>query len=136
MIKLKYFYYFVIRTAFPKNCVQKTILILHAFFISNQHFYKQRQAEFGKSKAISKQHLVWTFGIWKLFAFFIHIIIQKTKTLRLQAFACCVVNVNDEHTKPRFKLKCRVKYQDGICAKLCLSLWFESDWYFCNITMV
>ena len=23
-----------------------------------------------------------------------------------------------------------VKYIDGICAKLCLKLWFESDWYF------
>ena len=136
MIKLKYFYYFVTRIAFPKNRVQKTILILHAFFISNQHFYNQRQAEFGKNKAISKQHLVWTVGVWKLFAFLIHIIIQKTKTLRLQAFAFCVVNVNDEHTKPRFKLKRRVKYKDGICAELCLSLWFESDWYFCNITMV
>ena len=48
MIKLKYFHDFVTRIAFPKNWVQKTISILHAFFISNQHFYKQRQAEFGK----------------------------------------------------------------------------------------
>ena len=28
----------------------------------------------------------------------------------------------------------RVKFKDGICAELCLKLWFESDWYFCNIT--
>ena len=27
-----------------------------------------------------------------------------------------------------------VKYKDSICAELCLKLWFESDWYFCNIT--
>ena len=27
-----------------------------------------------------------------------------------------------------------VKFKDGICAKLCLKLWFESDWYFYNIT--
>ena len=26
-----------------------------------------------------------------------------------------------------------VIYKDGICTKLCLKLWFESDWYFCNI---
>ena len=24
----------------------------------------------------------------------------------------------------------RVKFKDGICAKLCLKLWFESDWHF------
>ena len=27
-----------------------------------------------------------------------------------------------------------VKFMEGICSKLCLKLWFESDWYFCNIT--
>ena len=27
-----------------------------------------------------------------------------------------------------------VKYKNGICAELCLKLWFESDWYFWNIT--
>ena len=27
-----------------------------------------------------------------------------------------------------------VKYIDDRCAKFCLKLWFESDWYFCNIT--
>ena len=27
-----------------------------------------------------------------------------------------------------------VKFKEGICAKLCLKLCFESDWYFCNIT--
>ena len=27
-----------------------------------------------------------------------------------------------------------VKYIDGICAELYLKLWFDSDWYFCNIT--
>ena len=27
-----------------------------------------------------------------------------------------------------------VKYKDEICAELYLKLWFESDWYFCNIT--
>ena len=26
-----------------------------------------------------------------------------------------------------------VKFEKGICAELCLKLWFESDWYFCNI---
>ena len=28
----------------------------------------------------------------------------------------------------------RVKFKDGICAKLCLKFWFKSDWSFCNIT--
>ena len=27
-----------------------------------------------------------------------------------------------------------VTSKDGICAELCLKLWFESDWYFYNIT--
>ena len=27
-----------------------------------------------------------------------------------------------------------LKFKDGICVKLCLKLWFESDWYFCKIT--
>ena len=27
----------------------------------------------------------------------------------------------------------QVKFNDGICAELCLKLWFESNWYFCNI---
>ena len=26
-----------------------------------------------------------------------------------------------------------VESKEEICAKLCLKLWFESDWYFCNI---
>ena len=53
----------------------------------------------------------------------------------LQAFIFCVVAVNDEHTKPRFKSKALgVKFKDGICAEICLKLWFESDWYFCNTT--
>ena len=30
-----------------------------------------------------------------------------------------------------------VKFKEGICAKLCLKLWFESDWYyFCKITQL
>ena len=52
----------------------------------------------------------------------------------VQAFTFCVVNVNNEHTKPRFKRKIEVKSKDDICAKLCLKLWFESEWYFCNVT--
>ena len=27
-----------------------------------------------------------------------------------------------------------VKCKESICAELCLRLWFESHWYFCNIT--
>ena len=26
-----------------------------------------------------------------------------------------------------------VKFKDGICARLSLNLWFESNWHFCNI---
>ena len=29
-----------------------------------------------------------------------------------------------------------VNFKQGICAKLCLMLWFESDWYLCNISQV
>ena len=33
--------------------------------------------------------------------------ILKQGVQGLQAFAFCVINVNDEHTKPRFRRKCR-----------------------------
>ena len=33
-----------------------------------------------------------------------------------------------------WKENVEVKFKVGICAKLCLKLWFKSDWYFCNIT--
>ena len=47
----------------------------------------------------------------------------------------CVVNANDEHTKPWFKTNSfEIKFKDSISLKLCLKLWFESDWYFCSIT--
>ena len=42
----------------------------HALFYK-QHFYKQRHAE---SEAIPWR---WTFAFWKLFIFFIHVIMQK-----------------------------------------------------------
>ena len=29
----------------------------------------------------------------------------------LQAFAFCVVTVNDGHTKPKFKIKCRIVFE-------------------------
>ena len=52
----------------------------------------------------------------------------------LQAFDFCVGTINDENTKPRFERKLvEVKFNGGICTKLCLKLWFESDWYFYNI---
>ena len=49
-------------------------------------------------------------------------------------FAFCVVAVNNKHTGHRFKRKRRVNYEENICAKLCLKLWFESERYFCDIT--
>ena len=27
-----------------------------------------------------------------------------------------------------------VKFKEVVCGELCLKLWFESHWYFCNIT--
>ena len=32
------------------------------------------------------------------------------------------------------KEKVGVKFKEGGCAELCLKLWFEGNWYFCNIT--
>ena len=32
------------------------------------------------------------------------------------------------------KVNVGVKFKDDICAKLCIRLWFESDWYIGNIT--
>ena len=54
--------------------------------------------------------------------------------LGLKAFTFCVVTVNQEHTKSSYKRKLMVKFKDSICTKLCLKLWFESEWYFCNIS--
>ena len=47
----------------------------------------------------------------------------------LQPFAFCLVTVNNEQMKG-FKESLGVKFKD----ELRLKLWFESDWYFCNIT--
>ena len=49
-----------------------------ARFFYKQHFYKQHQAEIGK-KLSKCQATPWgrTFAIWKLFKFFISVIIQK-----------------------------------------------------------
>ena len=58
----------------------------------------------------------------------------KKGVQELQAFAFCVVTVNDEHAKPRFKRKLiAVKFKDGICTESRLKIWFESDWYFFNV---
>ena len=35
---------------------------------------------------------------------------------------------------PGSKENLAVKFKEGICAKFCLKLWFESGWFFCNIT--
>ena len=53
-----------------------------------------------------------------------------------QAFAFCVVNVNDEPCKTKVQKKAQglVKFKGGVCAELGLKLGFESDWYFCNTT--
>ena len=47
---------------------------------------------------------------------------------RLQAIAFSVVTVNDKHSKPTIgsKENIGVKFKEGICAKLCLKLQFES----------
>ena len=56
--------------------VSLTLSAIHAFY--KQHFYKQRQAEIGKKiKHKLSNTLRLNFAIWKLFAFFIHVIIQK-----------------------------------------------------------
>ena len=34
----------------------------------------------------------------------------------------------------RLKKSLGVKFKNDICAKLCLKLWLENNWYFCNIT--
>ena len=52
----------------------------------------------------------------------------------MQAFAFYVVTVNDKHTNLGAQERVGVKYIDGLYAKFCLKLWFESDWYFCNMT--
>ena len=46
----------------------------------------------------------------------------------------CVVNVTDEHTKPKLEKSLGAKFKDNICAEFCLKLWFENDWYFRNVT--
>ena len=52
--------------------------ILNTRIFHKQYFYKQRQPETGKNQAKAKQTpWGWTFAIWKLFAFFVQVIIQK-----------------------------------------------------------
>ena len=50
----------------------------------------------------------------------------------LQTIAFSVVTVNDEHTKPTIgsKESVGVKFKKGICAKLCLKLWYEKQLMF------
>ena len=44
---------------------------------------------------------------------------KKQGVQGMQAFAFCVVTVNDEHTKPRFKRKLiELKFKYGICTEL------------------
>ena len=57
-------------------------------------------------------------------------LILKQGVHRLEAFAFCILTVNDKHTKQSIG----VKYKDDICAELCLKLSFESNEYFCNFT--
>ena len=59
---------------------------------------------------------------------------DKQEVQGLQAFVPPVVTVNDEVRNLGLKESVGVKFKEGICAKFCLKLWFESDWYFCNIT--
>ena len=42
-----------------------------------------------------------------------------------------MMNVQNRGSKESLQ----VKFNDGICAELCLKLWFESNWYFCNIAV-
>ena len=55
-------------------------IILHAFLFYKQHFYKQRKAEIGKKiKQGWDTPWGWTFTIWTLFTFFIHVIVITQK---------------------------------------------------------
>ena len=60
--------------------------------------------------------------------------LAKQGVQELQAFAFCVVTINNNHANLGSRGSIGVKYKDDICGKLSLQLWFESDWYFCNIT--
>ena len=64
-----------------------------------------------------------------------HVLIQVKQGVQgVQAFTFYIVTVNDEHAKPRFKRKLtEFRFKEGICTELCLKLWFQRDWYFCNI---
>ena len=53
----------------------------------------------------------------------------KQEVQGIQVFAFCVVNLRYIGSEENIG----VKFKDVICPKLCLKLWFESDWYFCNI---
>ena len=55
------------------KCVISSYTLLY-----KQQFYKQRQAEIDKKSSKSQgTPWRWTFAIWKLFTFLIHIIIKK-----------------------------------------------------------
>ena len=57
----------------------------------------------------------------------IRYVTRLTRSPRIQAFALCVVTVNNEHAS------LGVKFNDGIYLKFYLKLWFESDWCFSNV---
>ena len=80
--------------------------------------------------------LLWIFRVASLRVWFINIspLVKSYKqgVQGLKAFPFCVVTVNGDHPKPRFKRKRRVKYNDDICAELCLKLRFECNLYFCK----
>ena len=55
--------------------------------------------------------------------------VKITRSQGLQAFAFCVVTVNNiPNLGPKGKVG--VIYKDDLCTELRLKLWFESDWYF------
>ena len=62
------------RLIWDPSCLTYRIRVIHADtrFFCKQHFYKQRQAWIIKTRPRDR-----TFAILKLFAFFIHVIIQE-----------------------------------------------------------
>ena len=82
--------------------------------------------------AIVSLHVLWFSRLGSVTVLCFHLKNNKeSRDYKLSLFH--VVSINDKDTKPRFKKSLRLKYKGGISAKLCLKLWFESDWYFCNI---
>ena len=83
----------------------------------------------GSSVAIAQSHLKYFLSSQRT-----HNNILLHLLARISRTCVCFLCSNDKHMKPRFTKSVGINYIVSMCTKFCLKLWFESNWYYCNIT--